>query len=401
MRIALLTPEYITEKNFDGGLANYLYQLSQALNERGHEIELFTASEHDGTFTHRGIMIHRLSTKRPFLKFIDKITRYQFRLTLHAISLSYHLRKAMLKRHNDKPFDIIQASSYMSPGFLFTFNRPTLIVTRVSSYEPLWRKGYRKKLTFDQRLIERFELLSLCRSDGVYAPSELLSHTLKEKEGIKVDIIRPPCSPETDSFDESIYMKYLLGRKYFLFFGTIGLLKGGEILAQALPSIFAKYQDMYFVFVGKIGRGPNGCSMMEYIFRKVGIYREKLIYIGVLKHHQLYPIIKHSQAVVLPSLIDNLPNVMLESMALGKIVIGTKGASFEEVIENGISGILVRPGNPKELTMAMERVWNMKIDEMERIGENAKKVSTLFSPQRTCSVLERYFENLLAVNRRL
>ncbi len=44
----------------------------------------------------------------------------------------------------------------------------------------------------------------------------------------------------------------------------------------------------------------------------------------------------------LPSRIDNLTNTCIESMALGKVVIGTQGAIFEQLIEDGVNCFLCR-----------------------------------------------------------
>lgn len=392
MNIAFLTPEYVTESNFDGGLANYLYRVAQGMKQRGHQVEIFTRSEQNETISHQGILVHRIKVNSFIFKFINRLTRHQFRNSLYILSLSYCLRKHLLKRHRREHFDIVQPSSYLACGLLLTFNRPAPIITRISSYEPLWRKFYRKRLTRDQRLTEWLEFLALRRSNAVYAPSKLLSRVLRQKTNIKADVLPPPFLLETNDFDESIYRKYLAGKKYFIFFGTIGLLKGGEVLAKSLPDVLSQYPEMYFVFVGKDSASPNGHSMLQYILQQTGTHKKQIIYLGVLRHSQLYPIVKYSQAVVLPSLVDNLPNTMLEAMTLGKLVIGTKGTSFEELIDNGVSGILVEPDNPLELCQAMQRIWNMSNKERENIGKVAQERVALLSPERTCSSLEQYFQ---------
>ena len=395
MHIAFLTPEYITESNFDGGLANYLYRVAQGMKERGHQIEIFTKSDKNEIIYNQNILIHRVKTKRFLLfKLLNRLTRRRLKKSIDILSLSYYLRRSLLRKHKKQPFDIIQASSYLSTGLMLTFNRPAPITTRISSYEPLMRKYYHKRFTLDQRFIEWLELLTLRRSNNVYAPSKLLSRILRKNTNIKVDVLPPPFFLETNNFDESIYQKHLFRKKYFIFFGTIGLLKGGEVLARSLPNILSQYPEMYFVFVGKDSSYKEH-SMLKYILQQAGIYKNQIIYLGTLQHSQLYPIIKHSIAVVLPSLIDNLPNTMLEAMALGKIVIGTKGNSFEEVIDDGVSGILVEPNNSLKLGQAMKRVWNMNNEKREKIGKTAQQQIDFLSPEITCENLEQYFQKLI------
>jgi len=396
MNIAFLTPEYVTESNFDGGLSNYLYRLAQGMEQRGHQVEIFTCSEQNETIAHERILVHRIKVKCLLFEFINRLTRYRFRNSLYILSLSYCLRKNFLRRHREQPFDVVQQSSFLACGLLLTFNRPAPIITRISSYEPLWRKFYRKPLTGDQRLIEWLELLALRRSNAVYAPSKLLSRILRDKAGIKVDVLPPPFLLETSNFDESIYKKHLAKKKYLIFFGTIGLLKGGEVLAQSLATILSQYPEMFFVFIGKDSLGPiTDQSMLQYILQKAGTHKKQIIYLGVLRHTQLYPIVKHSHAVVLPSLIDNLPNAMLEAMALGKIVIGTRGTSFEEIIHDRISGILTEPNNPAQLCKAMQRVWKMTNAERENIGKAAQERVALLSSDRIYNEFEQYLQKII------
>lgn len=59
--------------------------------------------------------------------------------------------------------------------------------------------------------------------------------------------------------------------------------------------------------------------------------------------------------VVLPSRSECIPNVALESMALGKPVVATSVGGVPEVIEDGISGLLAPPENPQALAAAMTR----------------------------------------------
>lgn len=395
MRIAFLTPEYVTESNFDGGLANYLHRVALGMKHHGHDVEIFTRSDQNETIYREGILVKRIKVDSFILKCINHLTRYRFIQTLNILSLSHCLRKSLLKRHRLQHFDIVQASSYLACGLFSTFCRPAPIISRISSYAPLMRKFYRKPLTRQQRFREWLELLALRFSDAVYAPSELLCRVIKESADIEADVVRPPFFIETNDFDESIYKKHLMEKKYLVFFGSIGLLKGGEALARSLPELLATYPKMFFVFAGKVLHVRENQSMLDYIKDKAGRYSNQIIYLGVLPHYQLYPIVKYSQAVVLPSLIDNLPNTMLEAMALGKVVIGTKGNSFDEFIDDGISGILVEANNSAQLFRSMERVWNMSEEERINIGRMAQQSIASLSPEIACRKLEEYFQQFI------
>jgi glycosyltransferase involved in cell wall biosynthesis len=59
---------------------------------------------------------------------------------------------------------------------------------------------------------------------------------------------------------------------------------------------------------------------------------------------------------VLPSLTEGLSNVLLEAFACAKPAVATAVGGNPEVVEDGVSGILVPPGDPEALAGAMLRL---------------------------------------------
>ena len=53
------------------------------------------------------------------------------------------------------------------------------------------------------------------------------------------------------------------------------------------------------------------------------------------------------------SLWEGLPTVLLEAMAAGVPVIATRVSGTIELVENGITGVLVAPGDPQQLATAI------------------------------------------------
>jgi glycosyltransferase involved in cell wall biosynthesis len=81
-------------------------------------------------------------------------------------------------------------------------------------------------------------------------------------------------------------------------------------------------------------------------------------------------------------------------MALGRVVIGTHGASFDQVIEDGVSGFLVSQEDDRELASCMERVWRMSPEERDRIGSRAARSLDRMRPEAAIAPLIDLFEEV-------
>jgi glycosyltransferase involved in cell wall biosynthesis len=88
-----------------------------------------------------------------------------------------------------------------------------------------------------------------------------------------------------------------------------------------------------------------------------------------------------------------MPNACLESMALGRPVIGTIGASFDELITDEENGFLVPANNLEALSDKMIKAWNHP--ELHEIGEAARRKSLDFTPERTVTELVNYYREVL------
>ena len=104
---------------------------------------------------------------------------------------------------------------------------------------------------------------------------------------------------------------------------------------------------------------------------------------------------ERSTAMVLPSLTDNLPNVGLETMALGCVVIGTRRTGFEQLIIDGDSGILCEPGDPESLRAAIDRALALEPEARAAMGRSARSVVGRFHPDTTIPRHLEYFARII------
>ncbi len=85
---------------------------------------------------------------------------------------------------------------------------------------------------------------------------------------------------------------------------------------------------------------------------------------------------------------DNLPTVIVEAMACGLPVVSTRLAGVPEMIESGVNGWLVEPGDSAALAAAMQRLLKDHA-EAARIGECARTAAReKFTIEKTTSSLK-------------
>jgi glycosyltransferase involved in cell wall biosynthesis len=240
---------------------------------------------------------------------------------------------------------------------------------------------------------ERLEWLQYKLTRNVFAPSVATQKLLATKDA---RLIRSPFYIESIERDTAVYDQFLEGRKYALYFGRFQLHKGIQTLAHALPRFLEQCPDAYAALVGRDMETKVASSMAAFARAQCGRYTDRLIVIEHLPHSQLYPVIEGARLVVLPSLLENMPNACLEAMGLGKVVIGTRGTTFEELITDGVNGFLVLPNNPATLAETMISAWNHP--RLSTIGAAAKQRMQEFAPEKTVGSLLDYYAEVLSLN---
>ena len=399
MRVAFLTTEYPTERYFAGGLASYLHRVTTALIEGGHDAEVFTLSHVDERTRDGFTLVHRVKRQTRFQRLLGKAPYFGRGAGYADVMLpGWNLAAALHRRHREAPFDVVQASNYRACGLIAALWNRIPLVTRISSYEPAMRAMYGKPLTQQQRYLEKAEILQVRWSAATYAPSVLLADMLKVKEALNVRVIEPPFSLEPPPPGLPPLCKGLTPGIYGLFFGFVGRLKGCDRLVNVLPGLLDRNPELKFVFIGPTGpisRVEDKGRFDDYIRRKLRAYTDQRVFVlGQQRPPTLLPFVQGARFVVLPSRIDNLPNACMEAMALRRVVIGTYGASFEQLLEDGINGFLVSQDDDGDLASCMERVWRMHPQERDRIGDRAVQTLQRMRPEHAIRPLVHLLEGV-------
>lgn len=376
MKIGFISSEFFHPQEAPGGgLANYLYRLSKILVSRGHEVHVFYAAGVDkSTWVMEGIVVHRLRFKRGrWLNYFNHLTRWYFQWSLQCLIAAYRLDREVQEEHSRAPFDVIQVSNYQFPGLFTVLFRSVSTVVRASSYSPLWNKFDEQKSTFDLHLVEKLENMQMRSARSLFAPSKFLARTLEREIGTApVDVLETPFYHDVPALNQSWWVENLSGKDYFLYFGAIMPRKGLRYLVACLPEVLTAFPEAHAVLIGPQVDLSFSQSLKEYVHTTCPGVEKRIIFQSGLDHARLYPVILQARLVVLPSLVDNSPNALLEAMALAKPVIGTTGTSLDEYITDEVSGFLVPPGDSAALGIKIMETWPR--DDLQEIGDRARKV---------------------------
>jgi len=139
-------------------------------------------------------------------------------------------------------------------------------------------------------------------------------------------------------------------------FVTVGRLspeKGQVGLLQAFKLLLSDGLDVHLTIVGD---GPIR-KTIEAEIRALGL-SETVVLTGTLEEHQALGEIARGDIFVLPSLMEGLPVVLMEAMALARPVIAPAIAGIPELIRDGESGLLFKPGDWNQLKACMQCLAN-------------------------------------------
>ncbi len=129
--------------------------------------------------------------------------------------------------------------------------------------------------------------------------------------------------------------------------------KGHRVLLDAVAQLLAAGTPSRQLKVLIEGDGPLRDELQAIAAAK-GL-ANVVEFVGIEAH--VFDFMAAIDALVLPSVRDeDFPNVILEAMSLGKPVIATRLAGTPEQVEDGISGLLVAPGEVSQLAQAIRKL---------------------------------------------
>jgi len=149
--------------------------------------------------------------------------------------------------------------------------------------------------------------------------------------------------------------------RFILFAGRLSPEKGIRTLMESLRYLKS-------IPIRIVGSGPL-LSEFKNTFSK----RKSVEFYGQLSHSKLIPLMKKTLLLVFPSCwFEVLPMTIIEAFACGVPVIASRLGAMAELVDDGRTGLLFKPGDPEDLAAKIEWAWTHP-KRMREMGKEARR----------------------------
>ena len=197
-----------------------------------------------------------------------------------------------------------------------------------------------------------FDIFTAHTTDKIISPSPHLAKMIKsycfineKKICVVLNGIDLEAFDKTEDYDAGVLRKYDLDRdNYLLFIGRLSPMKGVQYLIPAFKDIKKRYTNLKLVIAG------SGEKDYEVYLRNLAHGIKDIVFTGYIDSLRIKKILyENCLAVVVPSLYEGLPMVILEAMACRKAIVASEVGGIPLLIQHGKNGFLVDPGDSKSL----------------------------------------------------
>lgn len=163
--------------------------------------------------------------------------------------------------------------------------------------------------------------------------------------------------------------------------------KNHALLIDAMKIVVGKYPEVQCYIYGEGNQrknleqkieNQNLCGNVHLPGNKTDIYRW----------------ISKSSVFVMTSEYEGMPNALVEAMMLGKACISTDYPGADEVVKNGMNGLIVQRGDCKKLASAIIKLLDSK-KERERLSNNAKETAELYKIDQVVEKWQKLIEKIV------
>lgn len=399
-----------------GGIASYIKEVAHGLLDAGHRVTVIAASDDTRISSDEddeGVRVIRLSGGDFIIPQVEgRSLLKKFRMFYRFYSYRKEIKRKVLELGD---VDIIEVPEYGAEGYFLDdigipvvtrLHTPTLLDHYNFSLQKLtmsnaayyWQGCKELKVMKKARYLTscstslkewscRFLHISPKKIKVIYNPI-LAKKWTSDSNGISLQSAN---SKSFSSQGNSSLSPSGIDEKHILFVGTVCDWKGCGDLADAcqLLAESGKIGNFRLDLVGKTG------AFADALQAKYGA-ESWFSLIGKLPREEVMKRYAEADVVCFPSWWENMPMVCIEAMLSGSVVVGSNSGGMSEIIEDGKSGFLLSPKNPKAWAEKIEEVCALSDDNKMKVRKNAhERIMRRFDMSVIIPQMEDYYRTVI------
>ena len=356
MHICHLSLDYPT-KSGGSGVGTQVHTLSHALVAEGHKVTVLALAvrgepdvENDnGVYVRRMRpgTLHWYCTKIPWLG-------RRLAPALRELEYSWAALRETQRLNAEDPVDVVEGTEAGMLGVALWRRLPLLIRLHGEEYTfarhtPGVRIGF---ALWSARLLQR---MAIRRAGLLVSPSIAHAREIhRELRGrVPYTEVIPNNIPLLPRVEKGPAVRMLAGQ-LVLYVGRLELRKGISVLVEAAKKVNEEVPGTRFLFAG-LRHSSLPDAELKRILERSGL-NGQIEVLGHIPRQQLPLWYNEASVCVCPSYYETFGLSALEGMAAGVPVVVTDAGAFPEVVENGVSGIVVKAGDSEALSEAVVRL---------------------------------------------
>ena len=350
-----------------GGVASHVEGLAKELDRRGHEVTIVTRNAYG-----------RSSNREETHDGLDVVRTDPSPLAL----------RAFMKRNH---FDVIHAHHGFTSMPLLSLvvgrslDLPSVLTTHTAA--PVTES----RLVWLPTGVAAFPLrMCLMCSDRIIAVSQAAADFIRFfSNGNRIEVI--PNGVNHKRFTPGTGKRFGLGTdRVVLFVGRLVYRKGLHILISAVPKVLDVFPDTIFLVAG----AGYARQWADFLVKRLGV-QGNVRFLGHVPQALLPTLYASSTTFVLPSLFgESFGIVLLEAMSAGLPVVASRVGGVGEIVEDGVTGLLVEPGDIAGLAAALIEILSQPQRARSMGAEGRREVVSRFAWSVVAKEVEKVYEEL-------
>jgi glycogen synthase len=389
LHVCIVSQEYVPHQL--NGIARVLHSVATELGAMGHVVRVITESEGHATVDLEGdVWVHRVVPDDSAGPSEHCIPAGVWRFPSAVL--------AEIRRIDGMcPVDIVQVPNWASEGaaVLATGGFRTVM----GLYSPLLTVAaldHRIDLAHPHNaaLLE-LELEGYQQASAVLACGPSIVREIEDRYDVSFERDRVGLVPHglPDVAPESTFH---VDAPVILFVGRLEPRKGIDTLLEAAPDVLRHFPTVRLVLAGNDTiLGPDGRTYAEAFQRDPtnSDLRDRVSFLGIVGDDELAELYASSDICVAPSRYESFGLIAIEAMRAGKPVIVADVGGLSEIVDDGQSGLLIRPGDAGALREALVDLLTSDRLEMGKRGRAAYE--SRFTSRRMAEDIVAFYRQVL------